>query len=86
VPLLYSAITSTSSSFRYHNSTTAPTNATTAHYTAITPALSTANSVDVAVTSTKPAIPLSTSNAVALRKVTGTGLALIVAGSLFVVL
>ena len=53
---------------------------------AVTPALSAATSAVIAATSTTPPIPLSTSNAVALRKVTGAGLALIVAGSVFVVL
>jgi hypothetical protein len=48
--------------------------------------LSVVSSVAVAATSTGPSIPISSTNAAAVRRVAGTGLALVAAGSLFAVL
>lgn len=48
--------------------------------------LSSVSSGAVATSSTGPVLPISTTNAAALRKVASTGLALIVAGSVFAVL
>lgn len=88
-PILYSTVIPSSA---YHNSTIT-SKVTASNYTIVTSArsaghtkVSSVSSGAVATSSTGPVLPISTTNAAALRKVASTGLALIVAGSVFAVL
>lgn len=59
------------------------------NYTMVTSAMSAGNTASSAAggtTSTGPVLPISTTNAAPLRRVAGTGLVLIVAGSVLAVL
>ena len=72
--------TSSWSSAKYHNSTHTLTATTSSSYYST---VSGESSATVAPTSTGPAIPISTKNAGTVRRVAGTSLALLAAGSWF---
>jgi hypothetical protein len=75
--------TSSWSSAKYHNSTYALTATTSSSSQYSTASLTSGGSATVASTSTGPVIPISTTNAGTVKRVAGTSLALLAAGSWF---
>jgi hypothetical protein len=73
--------TSSWSSTKYHNSTHTPI-VTTSSYTTVSSTVTTPAYGSSGATTTGPVIPISTTNTGAVRRVAGTSLALLAAGSL----
>jgi len=75
------------SSAKYHNSTHALTatmsSSPASYYSTVSSTMGGESTATVASTSTGPAIPISTKNAGTVRRVAGTSLALLAAGSWF---